>query len=328
MKRFMKLCGIIVGVILVLGIILLTIGGFNGGFKAVKSMMTNGELVIGNLELLKWDKDWDWNEWDKDWVWNSDWETYDLDERSVFDSAFDIIRNESAYETGFNASDISKLDMELGGCKVIIEVSPDADYHVIANKISSFQTYVSNGTLYVKGLKTGKWINWDVSTGMKVTVQIPQDTRFTSAELSLGAGIFEIDELSADDCDIEVGAGQLSVNILQVSTLKCQIGAGRILINDAETAGYTKFEVGAGELVFKGSIPGNLKAECGMGNMQITVVDSTEKDHNYKLECMAGNLSAGSNTVMGLAVDHDINNGADSVYDLTCAMGNLEVEFQ
>ncbi|HKM33937.1 MAG TPA: DUF4097 family beta strand repeat-containing protein [Lachnospiraceae bacterium] len=319
MKKFMKVCGIIVGVILVIGIILLTIGGFNGGFRAIKSMVTNGELSIGSHELFKWDKD---------WVWNEDWDTYDLDERSVFSSAFGIIYDQAAYETSYNASDISKLKMELGGCKVVIEVSPDADYHVIANKISSFQTYVSDGTLFVRGLKTGKWVNWDVSTGMTVTVQIPQYTRFTSADLALGAGIFEIEDLSADDCEVEIGAGQISVGTLQVSTLKCQIGAGRMLIYDAETTGDTQLEVGAGELVFKGSIPGDLKAQCGMGNMQITVVDSTEDDHNYKMECMAGNLSAGSNTVIGLAVDHDIDNGSDSTYDLTCAMGNLEIEFE
>ena len=65
-----------------------------------------------------------------------------------------------------------------------------------------------------------------------------------------------------------------------------------------------------------------------MGNIQITIVNSTEEDHNYKMECMAGNLTAGSNVVIGLAVDHDIDNGAESDYDLTCAMGNLEISFQ
>lgn len=325
MKRFMKICGIIVGVLLILGIILLTIGGFNGGFKAVKRMMVNGELTIGNIEIMTWDKDWSWQ--DK-WAWNEEWETFDLDESSLFDSAFDIIRNESFYETSFAASDISKLDMELGGCKVVVEVSPDENYHVIANKISSFQTFVSNGTLHVRGLKTGKWVNWEVSTGMKVTVQIPEGTSLTSAELSLGAGIFEIEKLSADDCKIEIGAGQLNVDSLRASDLNCQIGAGQMIIKDADTTGKVNFEVGVGDLKFRGSIPGDLKAECGMGNINITVVGSTEKDHNYKIECMAGNLSAGSTNVTGLVVDRDIDNGANSDYDLTCAMGNLEVKFQ
>ena len=319
MKKFMKVCGIIVGIILVIGIILLAIGSFGGGLKAVKSMVVNGELSFGSHKYINWDKE---------WVWNVDWDTYDLDEKSMFSSAYDVIRNEASYQTSFRADEISSLNVELGGCKVIIEVSPDSDYHIFADKIGSFQSYVSDGTLVVRALKTGEWVNWNVSTGMKVTIQIPKDTHFTSADLSLGAGIFSIEELSADNCEIEIGAGQVDFESLQASALKCLVGAGQMNIKNAVTTGDVRLEVGAGELIFKGSVPGDMKAECGIGNIELTILNSTVNDHNYRMECMAGNLNAGGHVISGLAVDQDISNGANSNYELICVMGNLTVTFE
>ncbi len=319
MKKIAKICGIVIGALLALAIILITISAFNGGFRSVKDMAHRGELNFGNHSKIVWDHD---------WVWNKDWETYDLDEKSIFNSSYGIIRNEEEFQTSFSADGISNLDMELGGCKVIVEESPDAEYHVIAKRISSLQTYVAGNTLYVRGLKTGKWIKWDVSTGMMVILQIPQGVRLNEAELSFGAGIFEVEELAADECSIELGAGEVTVERLQADTLQCEVGAGRIEIENATTSRDIEFEVGAGELIYEGTLPGNLTAECGMGNMEITVLDSNEKEHNYKMECVAGNLTAGSHSVAGLAANQNINNSAASNYKLTCIMGNMEVKFR
>jgi len=57
------------------------------------------------------------------------------------------------------------------------------------------------------------------------------------------------------------------------------------------------------------------------------VLNSREQDHNYEMECAAGNLQAGSHSISGLAGDKSVNNGSDSTYTLECAMGNMKVTF-
>lgn len=319
MKRFMKICGIVVGIVLIVGLVLVTIGGVGGGCSTVKSMAAHGDLSIGTKEFFKWDGD---------WVWNDEWETYDLDEDSLFSSSHDVIRNQSDYSTSFSAEDVKTLDIELGGCKVVLAESSDDDIHVVVNKVYAFQSYLGGDTLYIRGIKTGRWVTWDLSTGMLVTIEVPSTMKFAQADISMGAGIFEIDTVAADKCKIAVGAGEVSVNDLAADELEIQIGAGHVVVRDAQTQRKVKLSVGAGELSFKGEIPGDLKAECGLGSLQVTVTGSSEKDHNYKMNCMAGRLSAGGHEAYGLAVEHEYNNNATSDYDLECAMGNLEIDFK
>ncbi len=316
MKKFMKVCAITVAVILALGVLLLTIGGCGGGFKRVTQQIWNGELNIspGNV-----------TEWFGNWAWDEDWETYDIDANTLFDSSYDVIRNEGSFRTAFGVEEIRSMELELAGCVVQIETSPDEFYYVSAEKISAFQTFVRNGTLYVKGIKTGKWNKGSV---MRVTIQIPEGTVFEDAELSLGAGEFTIGSMNADDMEINLGAGKLTADYLKADKFTCTAGAGQILIDKAEFADDVEISVGAGEVIMTASIPGDLHAECGLGNMEITIFGSTEQEHNYKMECAAGNLTAGSRSVSGLAAEQDIDNGAASDFDLECAMGNLSVRFQ
>ena len=94
------------------------------------------------------------------------------------------------------------------------------------------------------------------------------------------------------------------------------------------TTGDVTLEVGVGEIRFEGSIPGDLDATCSMGNMEITVIGSTEQDHNMQMDCAAGNLDVGSRSYAGLATEQSIDNGADSDYNLSCAMGNMTLTFK
>lgn len=316
MKKFMKVCAITVAVILAVGVLLLTIGGCGGGFKRLSRQIWNGELNFTPSHVT---------EWFGNWVWDEDWDTYDLDANTLFDSSYDVIRNEGSFKTVFGAEEISSMELGLAGCEVQIETSPDEFYYVSAEKVSAFQTYVRGGTLYVKGVKTGKW---NMGNVMVVTIQIPEGTVFDDAELSLGAGKFTIGSLQADDMEINLGAGKLEADYLKADKFTCTAGAGQILIDKAEFANDVEISVGAGEVILSASIPGDLHAECGMGNMEITIFGSTEQEHNYKMECAAGNLTAGSRSVSGLAAEQNIDNGAASDYDLECAMGNLTVRFR
>lgn len=324
MKKFMKTCAVIVAVMLALSMILLTVGGCGGGLRGMsRALFWSGFNCYGcHLgEADEWFEK--WGEKLEDWSWGDNWNTYDPDSDSLFDSFYDVIENKDKWSDSFSAENISNLQLELGGCEVTLGISPDAEYHVSAKSIKKMQAYVSGDTLYVRVTTTGQ-IN---SLNTKVEILIPEGTVFDEVEASMGAGDFTIASLSADTIKMEIGAGRLQTEKVTARELKIELGAGQVVIKDAMVSGKFKAEIGAGELRFTGSVPGDMDVECAMGNADINITGSSEKDHNYDLECSAGNMTVGSRSHSGVAFEDDIDNGADSEYKLSCFMGNLKVTF-
>lgn len=316
MKHFRETCGKKMVIVLTLGLFMVTAGGCGKELQELADLpgrIADGEFSIDTEEL-------------GDMLWNEDWTTYDVSSMTVFNEEYPTIKDEDFYEDTLSADGITKLDLELGGCEVKLEASPDADFHVTVENISAFQAYAENSTLYVKGVRTGTWTG-GLNTNMKVTLQVPEGVTYEQVELSLGAGDFQIQTLTATTVDAEVGAGRLQFTGLQAEYLDVELGAGQVKIEEAEVFVNADLEVGAGELVFAGRVPGDLKAECAMGNMEIRISGSTEADHNLAMDCVAGNLTVGSETYSGVA-EQKIDNNASSDYDLECAMGNLTLIFE
>ena len=86
-------------------------------------------------------------------------------------------------------------------------------------------------------------------------------------------------------------------------------------------------DVNMGECIFEGLISGNLDAECHMGNLELNLLGS-QSEHNYNIECAAGNIEMDGYSMAALAGERKIDNGADSEYDISCNMGNITVEFE
>lgn len=324
MKKFMKTCAIIVAIMLALSIILLTAGGCGGGFRGIsRAMFWRGFNCYGchTGEIDDWFEE--WGNRLEDWSWGDDWDTYNPDVEGMFDSLHDIIENKDRWSDSFSAENIRNLEIDLGGCEVTLGTSPDAEYHVSAETIKKLQAYVSGDTLYVRVMTSGHI----TSLSTKVEILIPEGVVFQEVKASMGAGDFEIAALSADTIKMEIGAGRLQTGKISAGELTIELGAGQIIIKEAEIWEKLKAEIGAGELRFTGSVPGDMDVECAMGNADIHITGSSEKDHNYDLECSAGNMTIGSRSHAGVAFEDTINNGAASEYKLSCFMGNIKVTF-
>lgn len=310
MKKFMKFCGILVAIAIIIGLVLLLVGSAGGGLPKLIEQIKNGELSIGP----------------EDFGWNSGWTTYSLGDGDMFDDAYEKIEDEDLYETTFAAADINSLALSLGGCEVKVAASPDEEYHVKAEKIGTFQTYVKDNTLYINGIYAETGI-FGKNNHMDVEILIPLGKVFENTNVELGAGVFVIDSLRTNTMVAEIGAGQLTITELQADNFVCEVGAGQAIIENATFVSSVAFSVGAGELKLTGEIPCDLDAECGMGNVVINVLNSCEEDHNYEMDCAAGNLQAGSHVISGLAGEKSVQNGADSTFKLECALGNMTVNF-
>lgn len=310
MKKFMKFCGITMAIAMLLGLVLVLAGSAGGGVPELFNRLANGEFHFEPEDI----------------GWNSKWTTYNLGNGDMFDDAYEKVENQDFYEVTFSAAEIKNLSLQLGGCEVQLTASQDEFCHISAEKIGTLQTYVAEETLHINGIYEKPSL-FQKDSHMKVIIRIPADMTFEDVKLELGAGTVHVDELRAATLQTEVGAGQLIAGNIVANRFSCEVGAGQAVVEEGRFVNGVALSVGAGELKLTGEIPCDMEAECGLGNVEIQVVNSKEVEHNYELECAAGSLVAGSRQIAGLAGEKSIDNGADSTYRLECAMGNITLSF-
>jgi hypothetical protein len=230
-------------------------------------------------------------------------------------------------EAEIPAAEIKNIQLELGAGTFIIEEKETADDTIgIAISGNGDCTHsVKGDTLYVRGFQGLKWIHGTDNSSL-VKIRVPRGSSFDGIKIETGAGVVEISDIKADKLETELGASELYLKDIEVSQLSIEVGMGQVeasqvICEDAD------FEVGMGECDYEGTITGNLTVECGMGNVELSLTGS-ETDHNYEIDCAAGNVKIGSFSLVSLASERVINNNAASKFDIECSMGEVTITFQ
>ena len=332
MKKFTKGCLITALILFIIGCIFCLTFGTLGGFRQIDSKAYRivrlgglGNLGIGfdgnSFGILRID-DWDEEEW---------MDMYNIDE------------NTAATQTNYNASDISDIDIDLGGESVVIEESEN-DFVWISTASSNnrvkygmkggtLRVYsknsirlwnkISNGSIHLylpKGMTLDS-IDLKVGAGKLKSMALNADV----IKMDIGAGKFEIDGISAHEVKIEVGAGKADINDIIADKADVSAGAGKININGVDV-GKLSMDVGMGNIDMEGKVSGDIDAECGMGSISMRIQGS-ETDYNYEIECAMGSIRIGDNKYSGLASERSINNGSINTFEVECSMGSIDIDF-
>lgn len=314
MKKFMKGCAITALVLVVLGFVMVAVSGRLVGMKAVHDIVdtvTDGKMKIGlgggdgfgisvnGLSLFQMD------------------EEYDVTDKMIFENGYEIYTGN--VEKHMVGSDVKTLDIEAGGCEFILEESEDENFYIKATTIGKFQCYLKDDALYVKSSQI-------LDNSGKIVLYVPAAYQFEKVDVELGAGLLQMDVLTADEVDFEVGAGQITMNFLRANDCKFEVGMGEILVDDMQVTNV-KAEVGMGHLMMSGSVFGDLKGECAMGSMEV-YLSGREEDFDYTFTAAMGNVTVDGRDYSGLAQEKKVNNGADKEIKMECLMGNVLVEFE
>lgn len=224
---------------------------------------------------------------------------------------------------------IKALHLTLGAGRFMINEKEAGDdtIDIMIQGTGTCEYYVSpgDGVLYVEGFKDINNFK-GMSSNNVITMDIPRGLYFQEVEMEVGAGIMEIYALSAGELETLVGAGEVILTNITAEEFSAEIGVGRMQTENTAVK-KADIKVNMGNCDFEGSISGDLEAECGMGNLNLLLA-GREEDHNYKLECSAGNINLGENSIAALASERTINNGAGSTYELICNMGSITVDFE
>lgn len=308
MKKFVKGCAITALVLAVIGVILFAIGMFGDGPATLRQMVRDGRFSIGSG---------DWFEWNFN-------KSYDIEDSSIFfEEEGNYAIQEGAVEFSASKEEVDSLDVDLGGCDLMVvsSASDNLNYEVETQGSGKYQVYVKNGTLHIKGQKKLHYNGTD-----QVILYVPEGETLGWATFELGAGEFEMDSLTATNLAVSLGAGSLEAKYLQGTDVNIEVGAGEVVVRSGYI-GNLNLAVGAGNIEWESQISGDVKADVAMGALDLVVQGSKEEDHNYYVSGAMGNMVIGSREWSGFGTDMDIDNQAPTDYHLTCAMGELIVQF-
>lgn len=204
-------------------------------------------------------------------------------------------------EETFTVSDNKDFIIRAAGADVEIKNAKDGEFGIDdSENIKVWDCKDNEIRLVTKKRKTG------VSKHNKIVVYIPENYKFNKVDIKCGAGNLWIGgKINADKMDIECGAGNVEMSDIKVK--------------DAS------IECGAGNTYLKGDISGNIKAESGIGNVELHV-NRDEEYYNYSVECALGNIDINDNEYGGFATERKINNDSDYTMDIECAMGNVTIQ--
>lgn len=313
MKKFAKISLITAGIMLAVGMVFCFFSAVIGGKKLVYVMKEDTELgeriesAAGGVSNMLYE------------ISGGRWGfVIGLDKNDV---------NQVQKEFQIPTEGLSKWDIDMGVGSIIIEEKEEADGYldVSVEGIGSCDYEVEGDTLSMKGFK-GIIVNGNKGSENVITIKLPKDYRFGEIDAKVGAGIMTASDIGIASLNAEIGAGELLMDRIRADKLTAEIGVGRMAASEMEIRDAA-LSVNMGECIYRGSITGNLKADCDMGNMELYLKGS-EKEHNYDIECDMGNIRLGSYSFAALSTEKVIENNVSSNFEINCDMGNIEMKFE
>lgn len=299
MKKILKICLTLAVSLFLIGLIIIAVSFAFGGQGLIEDLVQGkGNINLGNIRGPHIYLDLD------------DWE----------EEGGTIYAGNQEKMKVADGSAVKNLKLDIGAASIIILESEDESYWLETQTDGEIKCDLTGNVLIVRGIK-----NDSINNNSKIYLYVPANADLEKIELDLGAGKAECDKLHADEISIDLGAGSVECDAIEADILDTDIGAGSIRISDGLVE-EGKFSVSMGELIFEGAILNDVNADCAMGSMEFHL-EAGQNDYNYHVECAAGNVSIGAREYSHLASDMNIDNNATRDFDIDCAMGSIELDF-
>lgn len=303
MKKSWKYILLSTFIALAVGAILLIVGILNGGVNMAKTILEDGDysLVDYDFDEGKWLIGFgeDWNDAFEEYTENR---SFDFDKNDVENLTIDV----AAAEVYVMESDASKI-------KVDVKNQPKMKYKV----------YVDDETLHIKDSFIENRKHNDPTV---IELYIPKGTCLNTVSIDVGAAKINVDtKLDCEEFNIDMSAGAVDLDGLKAKKVNCNLAAGAINFANAYTDNVD-ISVSMGEVIYRGDIEDELNLDCSMGDITMEL-DSSEGDHNYECSVGMGKMRIGNIMTNTVACDREVDNGANSNYNIDCSMGSVDITF-
>lgn len=149
--------------------------------------------------------------------------------------------------------------------------------------------------------------HWNADDPGMLYISIPRGAYYNSFSADVGAGLLEMEGVSAGEISLEVGAGQIIAEGFCTDVLEADCGAGQISLQ-GEVLRTADLNCDVGEVLF--TLPGGMEV------------------YNYELSCSAGELIVGDEAYSGIRNEMKIDNGSSCLIEAECRIGRMEIMFE
>ncbi len=157
-----------------------------------------------------------------------------------------------------------------------------------------------------------------------VTLTVPRDFSFLTADIDTGAGKIKVDVLKATELSLSLGAGEATFERLEVSKdADIEAGAGKLVIRYGMIE-KLDLELGVGKAEIASALGDGSHVECGVGALELALIDGMNLD-TYTVKAHTG---IGRFTVSGETITDDKTVGSgENVITVEGGIGTVDVTF-
>ncbi len=232
---------------------------------------------------------------------------------SWFFSDDDISGEEKTYSLSQQIESL-KIDLSAGALEIQV-----GEFFQVKSNHKYLKVTEKDGLLKIS--ETKKFYHSSFSD-VFITVTIPENTHFSVADISTGAGTLDIQYLQADECSLDLGAGEVTVEYLQIhKDISIDGGAGKLTIHRGFLQNLD-LDMGVGELSIRGQLLGDCDLNLGIGKADISLTGGPDA---YKISFDKGLGSAELNGEE-MQDDHVYGSGPNGI-DIEGGVGSIHIQF-
>lgn len=265
--------------------------------------------------------------------WSMD-EGFDMDDEYT-DPALSADTHE--VQLSANTSVLKQLKTDVS--YVMLRIEPHNKHSIVysitnnTKKIGA-SVHIEGNTLMISTKNNRKW-NW--FSGWKgdrlgrsktaITVKIPQNTLFDTADINIGAGLLMLDGFTANQrFKLNTGAGEVDVKNITASNVNIQTGVGETVFHNCSFTD-TVMNTGIGETVFDGKIFKSLDIKAGIGEIDMRI-NGKKDDYLINATSGIGSILIDGRSATGIDSTFRINNqNALHTIRVKAGIGEVDIKF-
>lgn len=199
-----------------------------------------------------------------------------------------------------------------------LEIKEGSTFQVEKRNVSTnLVCRVTGNTLEVKEKSIKRLKNVDDKA--RIIIYIPKDINLNTLDISMGAGIAQIQNINTEKLNISAGAGRMVLNNITSDKTDIDGGAGSLTINNS-TLNNLDLDCGVGVTKLTGDITGKSKISCGVGR---TEIDLAQSKNNYTIQTETGLRSIRLNGEKCLDDEH--YGSGENLIKIDGGVGSVEI---
>ena len=268
------------------------------------------------------------------------------DEKWMMDEGFDMndeytdsVLSADTHEVQLSANTSVLKQLKADVSYVTLRIEPHNKHSIVysitnnTKKIGA-SVQVEGDTLTISTKKNRK-LNW--FSGWKrdrmgrsktvITVKIPQNTVFDTADINIGAALLTLDGFTASQrFKLNTGAGEVDVKNITASNVNIQTGVGETVFHNCSFTD-TVMNTGIGETVFDGSVFKKLEINAGIGEIDMRI-NGKKDDYLINATSGIGSILIDGRSATGIDSTFRINNqNALHTIRVKAGIGEVNIKF-